>query len=109
MSFWGESGRKSTRATCGAVGSYDKQTEKERKAVDNRTPPADCVCMHTNQAAKAVTNAVDIYLATSAASGLPMTHAEFRRHYAASTECRDAIAALVVAQMSATKYAEAAI
>lgn len=65
--------------------------------------------MHTNQAAKAVKNAVDIYLATSSASGLPMTHAEFCRHYAASTECRDAIAALVVAQMSATNYAAAAI
>jgi hypothetical protein len=63
--------------------------------------------MHTNHAAQAVKNAIDIYLATSAASGLPMTPAEFRRHYAASTECRDAIAALVVAQMTATNYAAA--
>lgn len=47
MSFWGESGRQSTRANCVAVGSYDKRTEKERKAVDKRRPRADSVCMKT--------------------------------------------------------------
>jgi len=58
VSFWGESGRKSTRATCGAVGSYDKQTEKERKALDKRQARADSVCMNTTTTSQQIAQTI---------------------------------------------------
>jgi hypothetical protein len=66
---------------------------------------ADSVCMHTNRT-QAIKNAVELYLATWAATGLPMNAQEFARCYATNAECRasiEALTQLVLQQTGATK------
>lgn len=61
--------------------------------------------MHTNRT-QAIKNAVELYLATWAATGLPMNAQEFARCYATNAECRasiEALTQLVLQQTGATK------